>query len=213
VLVVTGTDDASRRIAAFSRGAFDFMLKPVDLPELVARLRRAVGFARDLKREHAMQESDALTGLYNRRGFIARLWNLLEDRRRGALSVAMIDQDGLKAINDRWGHAAGDAAIVQVASALKATQRTTDVAARFGGDEFALLMPDTDLAGAARLLERVQAALDTHPLPLAPVPVVVSWGIAQAEPAEGLADAEGLLERADVALYAMKRGKQAAARS
>jgi diguanylate cyclase (GGDEF)-like protein len=215
LLVVSGTDDSAKRIEAFSRGAFDFLSKPVDLPELVARLRRAVHYARDLKREHALQESDALTGLFNRRGFCARLTEELDERRRGPLAVALLDQDGLKAINDQWGHGAGDLAIQRIAAALKATQRTTDVASRFGGDEFAILMPDTDAERAERVLQRVQSALDASPLELdgrGPLPLKVSWGIAESVPTDRFTNGKAMLERADIALYAMKRKRHAEAR-
>lgn len=212
VLVATASDDAAQRLAALSLGAFDFMLKPLDVPELVARLRRAVRFSRDLKREHALQESDALTGLYNRRGFSARLLEELGDRRHAPLAVALIDEDGLKAINDRHGHATGDLALCRIAAALKANQRASDTAARFGGDEFALLMPDTTPEGARALLQRVQETLDANPLELSsqpPAELKVSWGVATAAPEDHLGDGAALLERADAALYAMKRSKRA----
>lgn len=206
--MVSGNADVASRLAAFAQGAFDFISKPADVSELGARLWRAVKYARDLKRARAGQELDALTGLFNRRGLDARLLDVLSDRRHGHLALALLDQDGLKGLNDRWGHAAGDLALQHIAAALKANQRGTDTAARFGGDEFALLMPDTTAEGGERLLERVQRTLQQHPLEVPGgelVELQVSFGAAEAEPGDRLTDGATLFARADASLYAMKR--------
>jgi diguanylate cyclase (GGDEF)-like protein len=119
------------------------------------------------------------------------------------LSLLLIDVDGLKGINDRRGHRAGDAALVRVAAALRRTARQTDLTARWGGDEFALLAPDTRGAAALRLGERI-CALVSETARTDGEPMTVSVGVATMDgaPDDG---ALQLRERADAALYAAKR--------
>ena len=152
-----------------------------------------------------LAQSDPLTALHNARVFQERLeeeWG--RARRYGhALSLLLIDVDGLKGINDRRGHRAGDAALVRVAAALRRTARQTDLAARWGGDEFALLAPDTNGAAALRLGERV-CGLVRETADADGEPMTVSVGVATTHgaPDDG---ALRLRERADAALYAAKR--------
>jgi len=152
-----------------------------------------------------LAQSDPLTGLHNARVFQERLeeeWG--RARRYGrALSLLLIDVDGLKGINDRRGHRAGDAALVRVAAALRRTARQTDLTARWGGDEFALLAPDTRGAAALRLGERI-CALVSETARTDGEPMTVSVGVATIDgaPDDG---ALQLRERADAALYAAKR--------
>ncbi len=143
---------------------------------------------------------DALTGLWNRRAFSRSLARELARSERGAapLSVLLIDLDHLKRINDEGGHAAGDAALAAVGARLREISRRSDVAARIGGDEFALLAPDTPPDQALALAERLCAALRStagHPT----VSVGVSGVVGGYR-----TTAEGLLARADAALYAAK---------
>jgi len=210
VLFVSGSLDADRRREALQRGAFDFVSKPVDVPELAARIHRAVRHARDLEHQRELQQTDELTGLPNRRAFLAALRGALADRRspQRALAVVFVDQNGLKQVNDAWGHPAGDRAIVQVARALQQARRSTDVVARLGADEFAIVMPGADAASAVRVMERARDELAANPLPLpggASLALSVSWGVSLATPDDRGADGAALIARADAALYAMKR--------
>jgi diguanylate cyclase (GGDEF)-like protein len=148
--------------------------------------------------------TDALTGLANRRYFNHHLDVELRRRERYAssLSVLLIDVDSLKSINDRWGHRAGDAALRRVADALRATCRTTDVPARYGGDEFMVLAPSTSAAEALELAERLRRVLDREAEASEPgAHPRVSIGIAGAGAGSGSAE---LLEAADQALYEAK---------
>jgi diguanylate cyclase (GGDEF)-like protein len=148
----------------------------------------------------AAATTDSLTGLRNRRGF----WTALEHevdraRRTGApLSLAVLDLDLFKAYNDRLGHPAGDALLVRTAVSWSAVVRHADVLARTGGDEFALLLPDTDAGTAAHGLQRVVDAT--------PPEVGVTTGLAQLREGESL---QQLLERADAELYRRKRERAA----
>jgi diguanylate cyclase (GGDEF)-like protein len=146
--------------------------------------------------------TDPLTGLFNGRAFQERLGEEIARAQRyeRPLCLLMIDVDGLKAVNDRGGHAAGDAALVRVAEALRNSARRTDVAARWGGDEFILLAPDTTVEAAATVGERVRALVAAG---AADGPLTVSVGLAALAQSDDASGA-GLRGRADRALYAAK---------
>lgn len=149
--------------------------------------------------------TDALTGLLNRRAFLERLDQEHErgERYPQPLSVLMLDVDGLKSINDRGGHAAGDAALRAIGDAIHLGLRATDIGCRFGGDEFAVMAPEAD-AGAARVLaERIRSLAGGMSLP-GGLRVTVSAGVSCAAAREGWTPTE-ILERADRALYEAKR--------
>ena len=151
---------------------------------------------------------DDLTGLGNRRYLIGRGTELvkLAQRHKRPLSVLMLDLDHFKAVNDRHGHAAGDDVLRFMGAAVALQLRATDVAGRTGGEEFALVLPETGLEDALATAERVRLAVAQTPVPTnespQPIPVTVSIGVAALEPGSTLDD---LLSRADEALYAAKR--------
>ncbi|MBK7861916.1 MAG: diguanylate cyclase [Archangiaceae bacterium] len=212
LLVVADPHDARHRHPALERGVFDFLVRPLERAELVARLQSAVLHGQELQREHNLQLTDDLTGLLNRRALNVALREALQrSAEHGSpIALALVDQDGLKQINDRWGHAAGDKAIVAVARALSAVRRSTDVVVRQGGDEFAVLMPNTSIDGAHRMLERAEVELQQNPIEVAKgvmVRVRISFGISSC--AASVTTGEALLAAADTALYAMKRQKAA----
>ena len=149
---------------------------------------------------------DDLTGLYNRRGFLAlaRHQSRLALRNRTGFSLVFLDLDGLKQINDSFGHQQGDIALVEVASVLKACFRTSDVLARLGGDEFAVFVADADEKEiSARINEKMDArnVASDRPFPLS-----FSMGIVSSVPEES-ATIEALLTRADIRMYEQKRRK------
>lgn len=156
-----------------------------------------------------LSTTDPLTGLANRRQLteaLEREWH--RARREGSpLAVAMIDIDHFKRYNDRYGHPAGDECLRRVASALSAQTRRNDLIVRYGGEEFAVVMPDTDSHGARRLAERAVAAIAALQIPheVADLGIVtVSIGIADVMPAQ-TGSAYHLVERADALLYQAKR--------
>ncbi|NJC84272.1 GGDEF domain-containing protein [Planosporangium mesophilum] len=153
--------------------------------------------------------SDSLTGLANRAMFLDRLGEAMERvRRDGEISVLLVDLDDFKPVNDRFGHAAGDAVLVEVAARLRGCVRSTDVVARLGGDEFAVLLEQASPDGLSATAARIVRAIDA-PCRVAGTEVRVgaSVGVASAR-AENGDDAGALLQRADEAMYAAKvRGK------
>lgn len=212
LIVLADPHDSRHRRPALERGVFDFLVRPLEREELIARLQSAVLHSQELQREHNLQLTDELTGLLNRRALNLSLRDSLQKSAEHGMPVALalVDQDGLKQINDRWGHAAGDRAIVAVARALSAVRRSTDVVVRQGGDEFAVLMPNTTIDGAHKMLERAEAELAQNPIDVAKgvsIKLKISFGIASCN--ASVTTAEALLAAADTALYAMKRQKAA----
>jgi diguanylate cyclase (GGDEF)-like protein len=151
--------------------------------------------------------TDGLTSLINRRHFEALAhaeWARFQRYGR-PLSLVLLDIDHFKSVNDRFGHDAGDLILKAVAETCKLTKRQTDVVARFGGEEFVLLLPETDEAAAEIAAERLRKSIQDHPciLPGENLQVTVSIGVAGA--ALGMAAFEVLFKRADEALYKAKR--------
>jgi diguanylate cyclase (GGDEF)-like protein len=150
--------------------------------------------------------TDPLTGLPNRRAFEARLTEECRRARRygSPLSILLIDVDGLKRVNDERGHAAGDAVLHTTAKAIKAAMRTTDASARWGGDEFAILAPNTASEAAQQLGQRLLAYV-ARQTSSRDVDMTVSVGVSTLEPDSDCASAtESLLNAADAALYRAK---------
>ena len=150
---------------------------------------------------------DPLTGLFNRRLMLDRLQNeaALTNRRDNLFSVLMIDIDHFKRVNDTWGHHAGDIALTMVASALQMALRTSDVCARWGGEEFLVLLPDTGEAGGLEIAGRLLRAIRCLRVPEMPAEcnLAISVGLAQHQRGD---DLDETLMRADRALYLAKSG-------
>ena len=160
--------------------------------------------------EHALELAftDGLTGLYNRRYIMDQIERELirAQRSKVPLSLIMVDLDGLKAINDRFGHHEGDGFLKEVAGIVKVNTRASDVAARWGGDEFMLLAPGTDSRSASKIAERIRAQVERHKIQLEgdEVGITISAGIVS-YPTHASA-VEELLKKADEAMYNAKRG-------
>jgi diguanylate cyclase (GGDEF)-like protein len=150
---------------------------------------------------------DALTGLSNRRHFFTTALHglALARRQRSQLTAAMLDIDHFKQVNDTHGHHVGDQVIRAVAQRLAHVIRTTDILGRYGGEEFALILPDTSAEGAAVLTERLRAAISDRPIETDAGPLIVTISIGVAEHAADQSDVETLLSVADAALYQAKR--------
>lgn len=159
-----------------------------------------------LNRAKLLSETDELTGLYNMRGWVVIASRLLAQAQRydRPASFLMVDSDSLKQVNDRLGHAAGNQLLRHVVKAMQGQLRFTDVAARYGGDEFVIMLPDTPARGALEVAERIRHAVETAPFTAGAerVPCTVSIGLASF-PQDGRSiDAQ--LARADRALYQAK---------
>jgi diguanylate cyclase (GGDEF)-like protein len=191
---------------AMRQGVQDFLVEPVTDGEVLSRVE-AAGRTKDLQQELVAQgmrlesllREDALTGLLNRRAILAQLGGMVSGARRHGhpLSVAMVDLDEFKAVNDAYGHAAGDAVLVAAVRAMRARLRAEDQLGRLGGEEFLIVLPDTVEEAAARVAEKLRQEVATAP---GPVRVTCSVGVATWDGETP----ETLLRRADEALYAAK---------
>jgi len=150
---------------------------------------------------------DPLTGIFNREYFFARLQEELERMKRfkRSLSVAIFDIDDFKAVNDSYGHPAGDKVLKELCALIKKQLRSTDVFARIGGEEFGLLFPETDINGARRVCEKLRKAIEEAEFRVNGnvIKITASFGVTQAKDSDTV---DSLYERADAALYLAKRG-------
>ena len=208
VIFLSAQGDAETKSQGLSLGAADYLAKPFSEQELMARVDRTLKLAAQKEHFRALAQTDGLTGLPNFRSFHARLEEEVARAHRYGhpLSCAMVDLDGLKEINDRLGHAAGNRAIVALADAVREELRDTDFAARYGGDEFVVLLPQTGESQAAQFAERLRRQL-IEVGKTAGLPVRGSIGVAAVDSQEldSPDAAEDLLRRADEALYRAKR--------
>ena len=205
----TRTEDV---VEGLRLGAHDYLRKPFEPAELLARVSAAARVKQlqdELRQRNleldTMSRTDSLTGLPNRREMQDRLGAAAAAGRRHGRSsaVLMVDVDHFKAINDTLGHEAGDVVLQAVADRVRAACRADDSAGRWGGEEFLVVAPTTDLAGGTDLGERIRANVKDTPVPVihgSPVNVTVSVGVASGE-----GDAARLLAGADAALYTAKR--------
>jgi two-component system, cell cycle response regulator len=217
VIILTGThaQDMSYAVKALRLGAHDYLTKPPSSPdEVVLTVQRAVekkrlheANQRLLRELESLSRTDALTGAGNRRSFDDALGHeMARAKRHGqALSLVMLDIDHFKAINDTHGHQGGDEVLRAVARTLRATLRDGDVLYRYGGEEFAMLLPYAQGSGACTAAERMLRALAATPvhLPSGAVKVTASAGVATLSASD--ADGASLIARADAALYEAKK--------
>ena len=173
-----------------------------ELEELARRAAPAIENARRFREARHQADLDALTGLHNRRFFHETLEREAARAHRydRDLALVVLDVDDFKAINDRIGHLAGDGVLASVAGRLREAVRSADVACRVGGDEFAIILPESSLADADQLYRRVQEAMAATPVGRAGT-LSLSAGIAQLQKADGAA---AFFQRADDALYRAK---------
>jgi len=200
IFLTSRTDGGSVR-AIFDAGADDFLSKPFAGPEVVARI---TGRLERVRLYRALADTDSLTGLLNRRKGVQRLQTLLRlaDRGRQPMSVAIVDVDHFKAINDTHGHAAGDAVLRELGTLVSGAFRGEDVVARWGGDELVVAMHAMTQDGASRRLRDLAEEIRGQRFHGGSIAVSVSVGFAQ-HPAHG-AGVDELLHAADGALYMAK---------
>jgi diguanylate cyclase (GGDEF)-like protein len=202
IIVLTGDNNKFLAIEAIQQGAEDYIVKQEMSGRILVRAMR-YAIERDRLRRELVRVSltDELTGLHNRRAFLTLSRQQLALARRSwqPFLLMFADLDGLKAINDTFGHEAGDRAIAGTAAILRACFRDSDVVARLGGDEFAVLMPETSPDAVQIVEDRLHNKLQASDLSL-------SAGWARLTPGEDTS-LESLMARADAALYVTKRAK------
>ncbi|WP_213879638.1 PleD family two-component system response regulator [Pseudomonas sp. dw_358] len=202
IIYLSAEDDLDKQLDAMSEGGDDFLTKPIRSRHLITTVRNRAARARNLK---ARMVRDSLTGLYNH----THILQLLEDcsfraRREGKpLCFAMLDIDYFKQVNDSHGHPMGDRVIKSLSLFLKQRLRKTDFIGRYGGEEFAIVMPDTDLEAAQQVLDEIRERFADIHYPAQPrdFNCTFSAGVAQLD--AGF-DGVNMASRADAALYRAK---------
>lgn len=204
VIIVTGHGSIEVAVESMQAGAADFVTKPVPAAVLHLRIQKALEHARTRR----LASTDGLTGVYNHRTFQERLSQEIAraDRYSRPLSVLMIDVDHFKVYNDTYGHPQGDIVLQDLARLLQEMSRTSDTVARWGGEEFAIILPETDSVGAQKIGQRLCEQVERYPFPgqeLMPGgTLTISIGVATYASASRK---EVLLQAADTALYTAKR--------
>lgn len=207
IIFITGASSTQEKIKGLELGAADYVTKPFDIAELRARVRGCLRskYLLDLLSRKAM--IDGLTELWNRRYMDQRLEAELSlvNRTGHPFSCIMADLDHFKNINDTYGHAFGDAALLAVSQTFVENSRTEDIVCRYGGEEFVLLLPGIDIEGANIFAERLRGVVSQLTLLHngQQVKLTCSFGVSEAGP-RGSADAS-LVQLADQALYDAKR--------
>jgi two-component system, cell cycle response regulator len=216
ILVLVSDGDRRKLTQALEMGVNDYLTRPVDKNELVARVRTQLRKKRYADRlRHNVQLSlemaitDQLTGLHNRRYMARHLDTLISNAQKAGkpLAFLIMDIDYFKSVNDSHGHDIGDEVLREFASRISANVRGIDLACRYGGEEFVVVMPDTDIAFAYSIAERLRKSVESTPFAISRAPnhlnITISIGIAGSEKHGD--SAEALLHRADQALYRAKR--------
>lgn len=215
VIVLVEEGNVERLVRALDMGVNDYVVRPIDRHELLARVRTQLRHRRYQERLrvslHASLElavTDPLTGLHNRRYMTNHLTTQVDTcgTKDKHVCLLILDIDFFKQVNDTYGHPAGDAVLKEFATRLKANVRGIDLPCRFGGEEFVVVMPDTDVAFASSIAERLreQVADAAFKIPNGSfIDITVSIGVASTLGSQDTVEA--LLERADKALYRAKR--------
>ena len=214
VISTSGQEEVVSR--AMEIGVYDYIKRPVDTQELLARVKTQLCRKRyndclraSVQQTIEMAVKDPLTNLHNRRYFEMHFASLFEKSvaSNKPITAMMCDIDKFKAVNDTHGHDVGDAVIAEVANRIRKNVRNVDIACRYGGEEFVVIMPDTDIAYAHVVAERIRREVEEHPVIAGngskQIYTTISMGLSCIEPL--LDTPQDLMKRADTALYAAKR--------
>jgi two-component system cell cycle response regulator len=215
VLMMGETEDRARILRGLEIGAHDFLIRPIDRNELLARVRTQVRRKRfteklrdSVQSSMEMAVMDQLTGLHNRRFMDSRMAVMFDESALRARSLAMLvlDVDHFKVVNDSWGHDAGDEVLREFADRVRACTRGIDLVARMGGEEVVVVLPDTTLDAACAVAERIRERVEMETFAIHnnsnAIPVTVSIGVASRR--AGDASSAEMMKRADDALYRAK---------
>jgi two-component system cell cycle response regulator len=216
LLALAPVEDNAMLVRALDIGVNDYLARPIDRNELRARARtqlRRKAYQDKLRQNYqdrmVMAVTDSLTGLHNRRYLESHLGTVVDRAMEGGkpAAVLMLDIDHFKAVNDTYGHPIGDEVLVECARRIQLGVRGVDLAVRYGGEEFVVIVPDTTLDVAQLVAERLRASFADEPFPVSAdvgeLEVTISTGVAITGAAKETA--EELLRRADEALYEAKR--------
>jgi diguanylate cyclase (GGDEF)-like protein len=215
IVVITDSQDPELAWRAFAAGAGDVVRKPLDSGEVAARVGRLLqakmkieSLQAECRRLEKLSVTDPLTGLSNRRHFVQLAEQEVERSRRynrKPVAVVMIDIDDFKHFNDTYGHRHGDLILREIAQILRTRTRITDIVSRFGGEEFAIALPETNLDGALVVAENLRRAVEKADFFGREYKelVTISLGVSAFDPRQG-GDIDAAILRADKAMYRAK---------
>jgi diguanylate cyclase (GGDEF)-like protein len=214
VIILTGMNDRERKIKGLGQGASDYITKPFDHEELVARVKIHLKIKKlqdDQKRSNELllelSNTDHLTGLFNRRYMMEALDKEVHRsiRKGGTLSMIMLDIDHFKRVNDTFGHLQGDVVLQKVAQQLQKELRSYDCAARYGGEEFVAILPDSSLKEAVFVADRIRLSVQATKFngELDKLNLTVSLGVTSFS-RESVTTVDSFIKLADDALYRAK---------
>ena len=205
VIFITARGDTKDVVEGFEAGAVDFIMKPFRLEEVYARVKTHLTLSAALKKLTLDNETDPLTGLFNRRAFLEKLENetLRFKRNQKPFSILFGDIDLFKKINDTYGHSAGDAILVNISSILNTEKREIDQVARWGGEEFLVLLPETNLKGAVLSGNKIRKSISAKPVihEGQEIHVTMSFGVSEYN---GETPIQKTIDLADQRLYLAK---------
>jgi len=210
VIIISGLDHEGDEEKGLLMGAVDYVAKPFKKSVVLARIKTHLKIVEQMRIIERLSMVDTLTGMPNRRSFNQRMdaeWGRAI-REKTPISFLMIDVDRFKLFNDNYGHQQGDVALQTVANAIQTTlKRSSDMAARWGGEEFAVLLPNTPIEGALMIAEQIRANIESTPVPsigdYPPLPIAASLGATTLIPAPE-SSMQDFFEQADQALYTAK---------
>ncbi|HEV2132490.1 MAG TPA: diguanylate cyclase [Longimicrobiaceae bacterium] len=223
IILVTARAETQDKVEGLDAGADDYLTKPINFPELEARVRSMLRIKRlqdeldeknrELevanKRLRKLSITDGLTGLFNHRHVYELLHEEFERSKRTEepIAIAMLDLDRFKQVNDTYGHPTGDVILYETAKILRDAAREIDMAGRYGGEEFIVILPGTTEEAAAKFAERIRSRVESHVFrdEATEVRMTVSSGVAS-YPMLDVDEPGALIKRADEALYAAKEG-------
>jgi two-component system cell cycle response regulator len=215
IIMLTGEDESADKVLGLDLGADDYITKPFQPAELLARIRaakRIVDLQKELmesnRRLELLSITDGLTKLHNHRHFQDELVRAFEESERyhRPLSLVIADLDFFKKVNDTYGHAVGDEVLKSVSALFQHSIRSTDLAARYGGEEFTLMLPETNLEDAIVFAEKLRDIVESTPMETqaGPLHVTISLGVATV-PHSRIHSAKELIVASDKALYRAKK--------
>jgi diguanylate cyclase (GGDEF)-like protein len=207
LILITARIQEGDRVRGLDLGADDYITKPFSFSELLARVRvgsRVVQYQQHLEYQ---TQVDSLTGLFNRRAFENKVQEEFErsKRYRNPLSLIILDIDNFKTINDTYGHHGGDAALVKISETLRQKTRQSDFPSRYGGEEFVLVLPETDQSSAFQVAGKIHDEIRSCTFGTAdrPFALTVSIGLTSTS-SKQYSDWREMLDDADQALYVAK---------